>query len=82
MKYILARHAMINMLTTPRIKKIHVFSSKGMLQAKNIIFWSKLQPNYNSMKEMKLSYLQSDSNIARNMNDYVLLLCALIIGSF
>jgi hypothetical protein len=31
---------------------------------------------------MKLNYLQSDSNIARNMPDHVLLLCALIIGHF
>ena len=51
-----------------------------MLQAKNIIFWSKLQPNYNGLKEMKLNYLQSDSNISRNTTDHVLLLCALTIG--
>jgi len=31
---------------------------------------------------MKLNYLQSDSNIARNMADHLLLLCALIIGPF
>jgi hypothetical protein len=34
MEYILALHAMVNMLTN---KKKQVFSSKGILQAKNII---------------------------------------------
>jgi len=52
-KYILARQAMVKMLTN---RKNHVFSSKGMLQKKDIIFWSKLQPNYNSLKEIKLNF--------------------------
>jgi hypothetical protein len=66
---------MVNMLTN---KKNHVFASKGTLQAKNIYFGV----NYNSLKEMKLNYLQSDSNITRNIFDHVFIMCVLIIGPF
>lgn len=46
-----------------QIKKSRFLFERNAAGEKNI-FFNKLQPNYNSLKEMKLNYLQSDSNIA------------------